>query len=128
LISVGAALRLTGAVSHSPEHLSDFGLIDKAVAVGIDAVKTILEERRRLFLGNFAVVIGVGLFQSLAEFFGIEAAETPLAWSAPGGRRAWRQAIAGLTDARATWRTIAGAARAKGFVRRQLSVAVAIEF
>ena len=78
LATIGATFRFPSAVSHSSEHFSGFRLIDKAIRVGIQAFERASQYGGRFVLRDFAVIVGVGFFKALTEFFGIDAAKSAL--------------------------------------------------
>ena len=88
-----AAPRTIAAFSHPLDHLPQFDLIQHAVAIGIDAIKLLLEHGRRFVLGQLAVAVGVGLFETGLEFVGTESpaqARTTIAGATLSGPRlAW---------------------------------------
>src|SRR5262249_19121652 len=91
----------SAAVGDATQHFADFGFVDEAVAVLVNAVEALLDQRGRFVLGDFAVAVGVSPLELFAELFGIHAAGAALAGTPLGIWRSRRSA--GLTGAGPTF-------------------------
>jgi hypothetical protein len=102
-------------------NLPHLGFVKKAIAIGVEAVKPLLEEFRRLILGELTIVVGIRRLESLSHGFG-----TLPAWSALG----WAGRIGSGARATFAWTghhnhgTTLGA---ESFFWSQLAVAISIK-
>src|SRR5262249_26485758 len=106
-------------------HLPDLRVVDKAIAIAIDALEPVFQKGRCFVLGDLAVVVGVGLFQSLPEFIGIHAAQPPLSRSALTIRWSRRPPLTRTPGNPAGWRSAWSAL--KPLFGRQFAIAITVQ-